>query len=428
MEQKRCQSLYQQWQTVARTHQGEIAVEDTLAGKSWTFQQLAHWAEQLPAAVPCSAASGRGMDFLAAVLSAWRDDRPVLPLDESSPCPASGHIPGGIAHIKTTSGSTGSPRLVFLTADQLAADAAHIVSTMGLRREWPNVGAISLAHSYGFSNLVLPLLLHGIPLILVPNPLPETLRQVMASHRAVTLPAVPALWRAWQAAGVIDQRVQLAISAGAPLSWELEQFVFESTGVKIHNFYGSSECGGIAYDRTPQPRSDSRLAGSAMDGVRLRVNEETGVLEVRSAAVASGYAVPDPALADGVFTTPDLVELRADGGVVLLGRTGESILVAGRKIAPSLIEEKLSALPGVRHCVVFGVPSLDAARVEEIVAGVNLDESRTLDSLRAAAGVLLPAGQQPRHWFPDTGITPDVRGKISRAAWRSKWLASFGQG
>ena len=48
---------------------------------------------------------------------------------------------------------------------------------MGLRPDWPNLGVISLAHSYGFSNLVLPLLLHGIPLILAPSPLPEAVRQ-----------------------------------------------------------------------------------------------------------------------------------------------------------------------------------------------------------------------------------------------------------
>ena len=57
---------------------------------------------------------------------------------------------------------------------------------MGLRPDWPNLGVISMAYSYGFSNLVLPLLLHGIPLFLAPAPLPEVLRgaaQQRRSHR-----------------------------------------------------------------------------------------------------------------------------------------------------------------------------------------------------------------------------------------------------
>ena len=62
------------------------------------------------------------------------------------------------------------------------ADAENIVATMGLRPDWPNLGVISLAHSYGFSNLVLPLLLHGIPLILAGAPLPEIVLRASATR------------------------------------------------------------------------------------------------------------------------------------------------------------------------------------------------------------------------------------------------------
>ncbi len=86
-----------------------------------------------------------------------------------------------------TSATGGAPRMVAFTGEELVADADNIVATMGLRPDWPNLGVISLAHSYGFSNLVLPLLLHGIPLILVDAPLPETVRQA-ATHRGIHHP------------------------------------------------------------------------------------------------------------------------------------------------------------------------------------------------------------------------------------------------
>ena len=141
---------------------------------------------------------------------------------------------------------------------------------MGLRPDWPNLGVISLAHSYGFSNLVLPLLLHGIPLILAPAPLPEIIRRAAGRKCAVTLAAVPALWRAWHEAAGIPAQVRLAISAGAPLPLNLEQSVFAAGGIKIHNFYGASECGGIAYDsgaaaargRRPWPARPCRESNS----------------------------------------------------------------------------------------------------------------------------------------------------------------------
>ena len=57
----------------------------------------------------------------------------------------------------TQSATTGAARVIAFTAGQLAADVENIVATMGLRPNWPNLGVISMAHSYGFSNLVLPL-------------------------------------------------------------------------------------------------------------------------------------------------------------------------------------------------------------------------------------------------------------------------------
>src|SRR5206468_3868811 len=124
-----------------------------------------------------------------------------------------------------------------------AADAENIVQTMGLRPEWPNIGMISLAHSYGFSNLVTPLLLHGIPLIVSHSGLPEALRSAMRSGPgSYTVPAVPALWRAWHEAGILSPSICLGISAGAPLPLQLEKEVFECSRFKIHNFYGASEC------------------------------------------------------------------------------------------------------------------------------------------------------------------------------------------
>ena len=102
---------------------------------------------------------------------------------------------------------------------------------------------------------------------------------------AFTLAAVPALWRAWHDAQAIPASVRLAISAGAPLPVALEQAVSTARGLEIDNFYGSSECGGIADDATETPRSDGTCAGTPMRGVELNCDDD-GCLEVRSPAEA----------------------------------------------------------------------------------------------------------------------------------------------
>jgi acyl-coenzyme A synthetase/AMP-(fatty) acid ligase len=315
--------------------------------------------------------------------------------------------------------------MIGFTAAQLVADVDNIMTTMGLRPDWPNLGVISLAHSYGFSSLVLPLLLLGIPLILGDSPLPEAVRHAIQRFGPVTLPAVPALWRAWQQAGAITRDIQLAISAGAPLPLSLEQEVFESTRVKIHNFYGASECGGICYDGTHEPRVAETCAGAPLRKVELS-RDASGCLCVRSAAVAMGYW-PEPAsnLGDGRFLTGDLVELRG-GEVHLLGRATEVINVAGRKIVPETIERVLRMCPGIDGCLVFGAPSEAGGRGEIIVALLVARGEPDIPRLRRCLADRLPAWQIPRVWCVVSELGVDARGKLSRAEWRRWYLAGGG--
>ncbi len=411
--------LYERWLAVARAQRGEPALFDLTAGRVWTFDQLARAAEQGPTpAGPLAYPRGQTAEFVLTVLRAWRVGQVVCPLEPDQPPPAVPPPPAGVVHLKTTSATTGPARCIAFTAEQLAADADQLVPTMGLRPDRPNLGAISLAHSYGFSNLITPLLLHGIPLLLPGSPLPEAVRRAAAAVPAVTLPGVPALWRAWHEADAIPDNVRLALSAGAPLPLALEEAVFAARGLKIHNFYGSSECGGIAFDATGAPRSDPAVVGTAVRGVTLRVSEVDGCLEVRSAAVGQTYwPRPDPALAAGCFHTSDLAELR-DGVVCLRGRAGEVINVAGRKVLPEVIERVLAAHPAVQECAVVGLPAAEPGRGEEIAALVVPRGAVTEAMLREFAAARLPAWQVPRRWRLVEALPRNSRGKISRAAAR----------
>lgn len=415
--------LYDRWQEIVREHRAEVALAELATGRRWTFAQLDEAAARLtPPENTVARPSGTDAGFVLQTLGAWRHRQILCPIDAGGAPPASPaptDLPSGAVHLKLTSATTGRARLVLFTADQLAADAAQIVATMGLRPDWPNLGGISLAHSYGFSNLVLPLLLHGIPLHLLPAPLPESLRRATETIGAVTLPAVPALWRAWHEAGVLTPHIRLAISAGAPLSLALERAILESSGLKVHNFYGSTECGGIAYDRPPEPRPNEACVGAPMQGVTLTIGAE-GCLEVSSRAVGTGYwPDPDPALAGGVFRTSDLAELR-DGLVHLQGRAGDQINVAGRKITPETIEQALRAGGEVADCLVFGVPGADAGRGDLIVACVVAKQGVTEGHLKQQLLARLPAWQVPKEWRLVETLQPNARGKLSRAQWRAR--------
>ncbi len=416
--------LYDRWQAIAQTHGSEVALRDFGTAQSWTFAQLASDAESSAKSPdPIAFPQGISAAFVLTVLRAWRQRQTVCPLELGQTAPVFTPLPLGSVHLKTTSATTGAARAIVFTAEQLAADARNIVATMGLRPDWPNLGVISLAHSYGFSNLILPLLLHGIPLTIVPSPLPEAIRRAASQEQFVTIAAVPALWRAWHEAGAIPSNVKLAISAGAPLPLALEASVFEKCQVKIHNFYGASECGGIAYDRTNSPRTDASCVGSAMENVQLSVTN-SGCLEVRGGAVGETYwPTPDDSLTSRRFQTSDLAEIQS-GQIHLRGRASDQINIAGRKLSPEVIERALLMHPAVRECLVFGVPSDDAARSESIVACVASPERLTPERLKDFALAHLPGWQVPRDWVIVDSLPVNERGKLSRVEWRKKFLAS----
>jgi acyl-CoA synthetase (AMP-forming)/AMP-acid ligase II len=427
----RVMELFERWLETCSANRQAWAIQEASVGRVWTFAALEETLRSLPrlkAGIGVSVSAQDGVvNFVLKTLQVWRDGAVLMPVEKVNfgGSVEEGFAPSGVVHVKTTSGSTGEARRVYFEAGHLVADCLQIQETMRLSKQVPNLAVISVAHSYGFSNLVLPLLLSGTPLIALTDPLPGTMRRAFATSGRVTLPAVPAMWRAWSQAGVLHGAdIACAITAGAPMPLELETTIFENDGLKVHNFYGSSECGGIAYDATDLPRTSSELAGAPMSGVSLAVGLD-GCLEVRGPTVARGYDIDSDSLTAGVFRTSDLARLDK-GQVFLEGRLTDTIHVAGRKVSPQVIEAALLRHPGVRHCVVFGIASSDAARVEEIVACVNTIDDVSPSVLQAGLRKELPGWQVPRHWWQTEALLPDARGKFSRAVWRQRFKSSPG--
>jgi len=395
-----CQMLYPLWLETSRRSPDRTAVFDGATQARVTFRDLTEGLALRPKASSPITARGGSLSFFLDVLQAWRDGVPVVPLERDAPEPSLPvDIPANTALIKFSPGAVGIPRAVFFSAEALVADAARLVGAMDLQTSSTNVAAISLAHSYGFSNVVLPLLLHGVPVHALPVPFPHILEEACSTHDSVIVPAVPSMWRAWHRAGVlVGMRIANAISAGAPLALDLEQGVFSSAGLKIHNFYGASECGGISLDTRDIPRTDARDVGTPLPGVTVSLHE-SGRLLVRSdaAAIAYDHYREGDILGGGTYLTRDLGFLE-NNRVHITGHVGGSINVAGRKISPWRVEQALLATGLASRVRVFGTPSHDPERVEEIAGIVELAPGATLIDLKQAALAQLAGWELPRHW------------------------------
>ena len=336
---------------------------------------------------------------------------PGFEIEERPGAPAPGLA--GCDFLKLTSGTTSQPRAIRFTAAQLAADCDNICETMGITEEDLNFGVIPFSHSYGFSNLITPLLCRGVPLAASEDRMPRAILNGLERTGATVFPGMPVFFE--KLAGLEDQpalpRLRLCISAGAPLPAAVGEAFTTRYGVKVHTFYGSSECGGIAYDAGEEQLYEEGFAGSPMRNVEVAPDGNTGRIAVRSAAVGQGYfPAPDPeTLAEGRFVPADLVRL-GERGMYLAGRGTDVINIAGRKLNPAEVEARLAQCPGVRQVVVFGVAS--PLRNEEAVACVS--GTADIEAVLRYARSVLSGWQVPRDvWLVDE-VPVNERGKVSR--------------
>ncbi len=318
--------------------------------------------------------------------------------------------------LKLTSGTTGAPRAIRFTAAQLVADCDAVCDTMGITDADLNYGLISCAHSYGFSNLLLPLICRGIPLVLTEDRLPRAILAGLAATRATVLPAVPVFFKKIaELASDPLPALRLCVSAGALLTSTVADAFRSRFGLKLHSFYGSSECGGICYDATEDATQEG-FVGLPMRSVRIV--EKGGRIEVHSPAVGLGYwpQTDDEVLANGRFIPGDLV-VQNERGFTLCGRESDFINIAGRKLNPAEIERVLRQHPAVREVVVFGTPS--ALRGEEPVACVVGEIAP--DELIAFAARHLASWQLPKHIWQLAALPINERGKLSRREFCERW-------
>ncbi len=173
-----------------------------------------------------------------------------------------------------------------------------------------------------------------------------------------TVPIVPSL--------------RMLSGGGAPMPPEVFFEVQRELGVPVAHGYGMTEVPmitqGSPYD------TDEQLAhtvGAPVVGAEVRVVD--GELRVRGPMVCKGYGDPEQtALAfddDGWFRTGDLGHVRADGHVVITGRSKDIIIRKGENISAKEIEDLLYTHPKVGDVAVIGLP--DAERGERVCAVVE---------------------------------------------------------
>jgi len=427
--------LWTTWRATARRCRGKIVAIDADSDREWTAEALTDRALSLADELADFRAGQRvafqlpnGGEWLAFFLALQARGLAAMPLDNGLPLAgcldlarklrARVFFAHGKFHeidpdaprtraacVKITSGSSQEPKAIACRAAHLLADGRNVAATMGIRAGDRNLAAIPLGHSYGLGNLVMPLILQGTAVVCAAEYLPRQLVDWIARHRVTVFPGVPALFRVLAALppGPALAGLRTAISAGAMLSPETAQVFHAQFGIKIHNFYGSSETGGISYDRTGAASLSGRSVGKPLRGVKVTVR--AGRITVASKAVATP---------SGKWSLPDRGEWNKSGELVLLGRTGQGANIGGKKVHPLEIESAIRALAGVSDAHVW----IEHRQGRDTLAAAA-ETKLTRAKIEHALAAKLPAWKMPKQLklLPEFPRTP--RGKLDAARLRA---------
>ncbi|MBC7368289.1 MAG: acyl--CoA ligase [Undibacterium sp.] len=438
-------TLVERWEATVRRGRGSRALLAAESGRSWTRAELAkevaEWRAALPEAVRMGLPGQRvvlavpnGIVWWTVFLGLLSEGAIPVALDATEPVEAQrtaakavgatwwwydGRMEGvgerragrgrDLCLLKLTSGSTGTPRALVFTHAQMIADGTQICATMGIGPADVNLGIIPFGHSYGLGNLVLPLILQGTQVVMAESPLPQALAAACARGGATVFATVPAILKGMVRASVEREKLatlRLVISAGAPLAADVAAEFFKKYGRRVHAFYGTSETGGICFDRSGEAAlgggGEGVKVGAPLEGVRLHWRQG-GRFAVESAAVRG----------NGKFSPPDRAEIDATGEVTLLGRTRRMVKIGGRRLELGEIEAALKALPGVRETFATAHPT--RADALAVVVAADADAAVLKNLLRAKVA----SWEGPGGWVVVREFPITARGKPDMARLRA---------
>jgi len=330
-------------------------------------------------------------------------------------------VPDDVALVVETSGSTGVPRAVMLSAAALRASIAATETRLGGPAQW--LMTLPPVHVAGLQVLARSVLAGTDPVVAAPGGFrPDAFAadaaRLTGPRRYVSL--VPTqLYRLLDDGGTglaALATFDAVLLGGAATSSALLTRA-AAAGVTVTTTYGMSEtCGGCVYD------------GAPLDGVSVRQGGDGRVL-IAGPVLATGYlGRPDlDAQAfldlDGGrwFRTSDVGEVDRDvrgaDRLTVLGRLDDMLVTGGAKVSPAAVERLVAELPGVGEVCVVGVPDAEWGQaITAVLVAANGARLPSLESVRAHVTRSLGAPAAPRRLVVVDRLPVRGPGKTDRRA------------
>jgi acyl-CoA synthetase (AMP-forming)/AMP-acid ligase II len=331
-----------------------------------------------------------------------------------------------------SSGTSGRPKAVMLTHQNLVANAHQFATGMPLPDGIRLIAVLPFFHIYGLVLLMIVSLWRRRTLVVMPRFELEPFLEAIARHRVELAPLVPPIMVALAKHPAVDRydlsSLKLAMCGAAPLGADVEEAVAKRLGIVIGQGYGMTEVCGASHLSELRPGAVRRGAvGTLVPHMEARIVDpatgrdrgpnERGELWLRGPNVMAGYLDdPDSTAAcldgDRWLRTGDIAYVDDQGYFYIVDRLKELIKYKGHQVAPADLEAILLTHPSIADAAVIPSPDDEAGEVPK--AFVVLKSPLTADEVIAfVAGKVAPMEKVRRVEFVEA-IPKSPSGKILR--------------
>ncbi|MBY5935311.1 acyl--CoA ligase [Tateyamaria omphalii] len=341
-------------------------------------------------------------------------------------CPRGDSFAGDsdVAVLLYTTGTTGDPKGVMLTHDNVRFGGKTSAELRGMHHDDLIYGVLPTTHVFGLCSVVVAAIHAGAPVRPIPRFIVadvfDALRDGITLFSAV--PQMHALLMAHAKAlgetALGSKTLRYVSSGAAPLdpTWKREAEAFY--GVAIQNGYGMTEStAGTAATRNAIGDPDTSV-GPALPGIEIAIDDDVpgGEVLTRGPHVMKGYFRNPTETAkvlgeDGWLRTGDLGEIDAEGRLYIRGRAKELIIHGGFNVFPPEVEAALNDHPEVVQAAVVG---RSIGGDEEVLAFVQVphDGGPSEEDLRAFVRDRLTGYKRPARYVLATSLPAAPTGKI----------------
>jgi len=300
---------------------------------------------------------------------------------------------GAVAFFQLSGGSTGTPKLIPRTHDDYDYSVRASAEICALDADTRFLAALPAGHNFPLSSPGALGVFHaGGTVVVAPSPEPQACFDLIERHgvtMAALVPSALLLWlKAAETRASALRTLKLVQVGGAMLAEATARRVDPEMGCRLQQVFGMAE-GLVNYTRL----DDDDTIVTTTQGRPISPDDEIRIVDDAGAAVPPGtpghlltrgpytfrgyYRSPEQNAAvfdaEGFYRSGDIVVLRADGNLHVVGRDKDQINRGGEKVAAEEVERLLIGHAAVRDAALVALP--DARLGEKSCAFVVMDDA-----------------------------------------------------